>query len=65
MLRLESGSLGKGTVSSMASLLRLLLAKEEYIVFTNELERLMADLKVELPRRAYGEIMRDTGFREN
>lgn len=65
MLRLDGGSLGKGTVSSMASLLRLLLAKEEYTVFMNELERLMAELKAELPRRAYGEIMRDTGFREN
>lgn len=65
MLRLPAGTLGKGTVYSMASLLRLLLAKDEYEVFWGELERLMEGLKAELPRRAYGEIMRDTGFREN
>lgn len=65
MLRLDSGSLGKGTVFSMANLLRLLLTKEEYAIFWSELERLLTDLKAELPRRAYGEVMRDTGFREN
>ncbi|HSP21276.1 MAG TPA: Abi family protein [Planococcus sp. (in: firmicutes)] len=65
LLRLPNGSLGKGTVYSMASLLRLLLAKEEYEVFWSEMERLMADLKAELPGRAYGVVMRDTGFREN
>lgn len=65
MLRMQAGSLGKGTVYSMVSLLRLVLAKEEYEVFSIELERLMAELKAELPRRAYGSVMRDTGFREN
>ena len=65
MLRLSAGSLGKGTVYSMVSLLRLVLAKEEYEVFAAELERLMGELKAALPGRAYGVIMRDTGFREN
>lgn len=65
MLRLSGGSLGKGTVYSMACLLRMLLAKEEYEMFWSELERLMERLKAELPRRAYGEIVRDTGFCEN
>ncbi|RLQ91488.1 Abi family protein [Planomicrobium sp. Y74] len=65
MLRLPGGSLGKGTVYSMVSLLRLVLAKEEYEVFSAELERLMAELKAALPGRAYGVVMRDTGFREN
>ncbi len=65
MLRLAAGSLGKGTVYSMVSLLRLVLAKEEYEVFSIELERLMAELKAALPGRAYGVVMRDTGFREN
>lgn len=65
MLRLSVGSLGTGTVYSMVSLLRLLLAKEEYEVFAAELERLMEELKASLPGRAYGVVMRDTGFREN
>ncbi|MCM3611844.1 Abi family protein [Planococcus sp. MERTA32b] len=65
MLRLPAGSLGKGTVYSLVSLLRLVLAKEEYKVFSAELERLMAELKAALPGRAYGVVMRDTGFREN
>lgn len=65
MLRLSGGSLGKGTVYAMVSLLRLLLAKEEYEVFAAELERLMQELKSALPGRAYGVVMRDTGFREN
>lgn len=64
-LRLSAGSLGKGTVYSMVGLLRLVLAKEEYEVFSAELERLMAELKAALPGRAYGVVMRDTGFREN
>ncbi|MGO1059639.1 Abi family protein [Planococcus sp. FY231025] len=64
-LRMAGGSLAKGTVYSVVSVLRLLLAKEEYDVFSVELERLMAELKRELPGRAYGAIMRDTGFREN
>lgn len=64
-LRLSAGSLGKGTVYSMVGLLRLVLAKEEYEVFSAELERLMAELKASLPGRAYGVVMRDTGFREN
>ena len=64
MLRLQGGSLGKGTVYSMVSLLRLVLAKEEYEVFSAELERLMAELKAALPGRAYGVVIRDTGFRE-
>ncbi|WP_084242729.1 Abi family protein [Planomicrobium okeanokoites] len=64
-LRLPAGSLGKGTVYSMVSLLRLVLAKEEYEVFSAELERLMVELKASLPGRAYGVVMRDTGFREN
>lgn len=64
-LRLPAGSLGKGTVYSMVGLLRLVLAKEEYEVFSMELERLMAELKAALPGRAYGVVMRDTGFREN
>lgn len=65
MLRLPAGSLGKGTVYSMVSLLRLLLAKDEYEVFKAELERLMQELKAALPGRAYGMVMRETGFREN
>lgn len=65
MLRLPAGSLGKGTVYSMVSLLRLVLAKEEYEVFAAELEQLMAELKGALPGRAYGVVMRDTGFREH
>ncbi|MFD1032351.1 Abi family protein [Metaplanococcus flavidus] len=65
MLRLPAGSLGKGKVYSMVSLLRLLLAKEEYEVFAAELERLMQELKAALPGRAYGVVMRETGFREN
>ncbi|WP_422122524.1 Abi family protein [Planococcus sp. X10-3] len=65
MLRLPAGSLGKGTVYSMVSVLRLVLAKEEYEVFANELERLMQELKGALPGRAYGMVMRDTGLREN
>lgn len=64
-LRLSAGSLGKGTVYSMVGLLRLVLAKEEYEVFSAELERLMAELKASLSGRAYGVVMRDTGFREN
>lgn len=64
-LRMPPGSLSKGTVYSLVSALRLLLAKEEYDEFSVELERLMAELKQELPGRAYGAIMRDTGFREN
>ena len=65
MLRLPAGSLGKGTVNSMVSLLRLLLAKEEYEVFAEELERLLRGLKAALPGRAYGTVMQETGFREN
>lgn len=65
MLRLSAGTLGKGTVYSMVSLLRVLLAKEEYEVFAAELERLMEELKASLPGRAYGVVMRDTGIREN
>lgn len=65
VLRLPAGSLGKGTVYSMAGLLRLLLAKEEYEIFSAELERLLQELKSALPRRAYGVVMRDTGFRED
>jgi len=65
MLRLSAGSLGKGTVYSMVSLLRLVLAKEEYEVFAAELERLRQELKAALPGRAYGVVMRNTGFREN
>lgn len=65
MLRLSAGTVGKGTVYSMVGLLRLVLAKEEYEVFAAELERLMEELKESLPGRAYGVVMRDTGFREN
>lgn len=65
MLRLPADSLGKGTVYSMVGLLRLMLAKEEYEVFATELDRLMQKLKSTLPGRAYGVVMRDTGFREN
>ncbi|WP_235318377.1 Abi family protein [Planococcus sp. CAU13] len=65
MLRLPAGSLGKGTVYSMTGLFRLLLAKEEFDFFSGELERLMQELKAALPGRAYGAVMRDTGFRED
>ncbi|HSI66069.1 MAG TPA: Abi family protein [Planococcus sp. (in: firmicutes)] len=64
-LRLSKGDLSRGTVYSMVSLLRLLLAREEYVVFSQDLERLLANLKTELPGRAYGVVMRETGIRVN
>ncbi|TWT01503.1 Abi family protein [Planomicrobium sp. CPCC 101079] len=65
MLEMPKGSLSRGTVFSVVSLLELLLAKEEYEVFKGELERLLDDLKKNVAGRAYGMIMRETGFQED
>ncbi|TWT25237.1 Abi family protein [Planomicrobium sp. CPCC 101110] len=65
MLEMPKGSLSRGTVFSMVSLLQLLLAKEEYEVFRGELERLMDELKKNVSGRAYGMIIRETGFQED
>lgn len=63
-LDMPTGSLSQGTVFSMVSLLKLVLAREEYEVFEEELERLMNKLKETVAGRAYGVIVRETGFRE-
>ncbi|RNF38959.1 Abi family protein [Planococcus salinus] len=63
-LEMPSGSLSKGTVFSVASLLKLVLARSEYETFEKELERLMKELKGTIEGKAYGAIMRDTGFQE-
>lgn len=65
MLERPKGSLSRGTVFSVVSLLQLLLAKEEYEIFKGELERLMDDLKKNVAGRAYGMIMKETGFQED
>ncbi|MGI2329059.1 Abi family protein [Planococcus sp. YIM B11945] len=58
------GSFSKGTVFSMVGLLKLLLAREEYDVFWNELERLMRELEQSVSGRAYGNVMMETGFQD-
>lgn len=63
-MEMPGGSLSAGTVFSMTGLLKLLLAREEYEMFSEGLERLMNSLKETVPKRAYGTIMRDSGFLE-
>ncbi|MDN7242789.1 Abi family protein [Planococcus sp. N028] len=65
VLEMPKGSLSRGTVFSVVTLLKLLLAKEEYEVFNEELERLLTDLKKNVSGRAYGMIMKETGFQED
>lgn len=57
-----SGSLGQGTVYSVVALLKLVLAKEDYDVFSAELARLIGELKEKVQSRAFGIIMKDAGF---
>jgi len=61
-LQNEAGSLSQGTVYSVAALLKLVLAKEEYDVFSAELARLIDELKENVQSRAFGIIMKDAGF---
>ncbi|WP_052652629.1 Abi family protein [Planococcus massiliensis] len=61
-LDMEAGSLKQGTVFSVSALLKLVLAKEEYEVFSSELERLLNELKAEVQGQAFGIIMKDAGF---
>ena len=65
LMEMPKGSLSKGTVFSMAGLLKLVLAKEEYDLFSAELERLMKELEETVLERAYRVIAKDIGFRGN
>lgn len=61
-LDMETGSLKQGTVFSVAALLKLVLAREEYEVFSTELQRLLDELKGNVQGQAFGIIMKDAGF---
>lgn len=61
-LEVQGGSLNKGTVFSIAILLKLVLAREEYEVFSAELERLLNELEETVLGQAFETIMKDTGF---
>ncbi len=65
LLDVGYGTLSRGTVNSVATLFKLLLATEDYENFSSELDRLMKELQGALPRRAFGTILRETGIREN
>jgi abortive infection bacteriophage resistance protein len=59
---MPKGSLSNGTVYSIVTLLKLVLAKEEYEVFSAELARLVNELEAAVMEQAYKMIMKDMGF---
>ncbi|WKA51825.1 Abi family protein [Planococcus liqunii] len=61
---MPKGSLSNGTVCSMVTLLKLVLAKDEYDVFAIELERLQGELESIIMEPAYEKIMKDMGYKE-
>lgn len=61
---MPKGSLSNGTVCSMVTLLKLVLAKDEYDVFSIELERLLGELESDIMETAYEKIMKDMGYKE-
>lgn len=63
-LGMAKGSLSNGTVCSMVTLLKLVLAKDEYDVFSIELERLLGELESAIIEPAYEKIMKDMGYKE-
>nr|WP_316046044.1 Abi family protein [Planococcus glaciei] len=63
-LGMAKGSLSNGTVCSMVTLLKLVLAKDEYDVFSIELERLLGELESAIMEPAYEKIMKDMGYKE-
>ncbi|MDN7246395.1 Abi family protein [Planococcus sp. N017] len=62
LMAMPKGSLSKGTVSSMVNLLKLVLAREEYEVFSKELERLVDELEGAVMEQAFEKVMNDTEF---
>lgn len=63
MTGLSKGSLSNGTIFSMTGLLKLVLAREDYELFSKELDRLMTELEASIKEEAFGRIMKDAGFR--
>lgn len=63
MMEMAKGSLSKGTVSSVAGLLKLVLSREDYELFAKELDRLMNELESSIKAEAFDRIMKDAGFR--
>ncbi|MBT2569612.1 Abi family protein [Planococcus sp. ISL-110] len=62
MLEMEKGNLGGATVFSVLCLLKLVLAKEDYELFSRELEQLIGNLQASVQNRAFRKIMDDAGF---
>ena len=62
MLGLSKGSLSKGTIFSMTGLLKLVLAREDYGLFSKELARLLKELESSVREEAFGRILKDAGF---
>lgn len=63
MEELPKGSLSKGTIFSMTGLLKLVLAREDYELFSKELNRLKKELESSIRVEAFNRIMKDAGFR--
>ena len=62
MLKMEKGSLGGATVFSMLCLLKLVLAKDDYEVFSATLDKTVKELKASVLERPFKQIMKDAGF---
>lgn len=62
MLNTEKGSLSGAAIFSVISLLKLVLAKEDYEWFSVELEKIVKELEAAVPERAFEKIMKDAGF---
>ncbi|ANU11875.1 Abi family protein [Planococcus antarcticus DSM 14505] len=62
MLEMEKGSLSEATVLSVVCLLKLVLEKEDYELFSSELEQSISELKKLIQERAFVKIMKDAGF---
>lgn len=63
-LKMPKGRLARGTVYSMVNVLKLVLARDEYELFSAELDRLMKELQEGLLERPYRTIRQDMGFQE-
>lgn len=63
-LKMPKGSLARGTVYSMVNILKLVLARDEYELFSAELDRLMKELQEGLLERPYKTIRQEMGFEE-
>lgn len=62
VLNKNKGSLSGATVFSVISLLKMVLAKEDYELFAGDLEKIVKELEASVPVRPFEKILKDAGF---